>query len=175
MHLGDLNKGMPGITPEWGTSLCHAASVCLEDRAHVSGVQMDITGTLSVRSVTLTWPQTNDQIRRTFADLQDATELGACGIAALLIEEHTELTVFERSKKGPGFDYWLAPKGTDDPLFQNKQRLEVSGLLDGKEPAFNARMRQKLAQLERGGVKLLGYGVVVHFARPETRALAVAP
>ena len=111
----------------------------------------------------------NSGFRNCYADPQFATEFGAYGIAVLLIERLTDLTVFERSRKGPGFDYWLAPKGSSQPLFQDKSRLEVSGILSGDEVDLKRRMRQKLVQLERGGVALPGYGVVVHFAAPESR------
>ena len=101
--------------------------------------------------------------------MQFATELGAYGVAILLVERATNLTVFERSRKGTGFDYWLAPKGTSAPLFQDKSRLEVSGVLDGSHAEVKARMREKLAQLHRGGVELPGFGIVVHFSAPETQ------
>ena len=169
MDLNDLRKGMPGITPDFGGTLCEAASVCLEDRSHQSGVAMAVNGALSSHSLQLMWPPTSQQVRNTYADLQFATEFGAYGIAALLVENLTTLTVFERSRKGPGFDFWLAPKGSSAPLFQDKARMEVSGVLDGTNSELRRRMREKLAQLKRGGVALPGFGVVVHFASPETR------
>ena len=169
MKLDDLRLSRPGITPAFGGCLCEAASICLEDRAHQSGVLMKVTGALSSHSLQLTWSPITQQGRNCYADLQFATELGAYGIAVLLIECFTELTVFERSRKGTGFDYWLAPKGFSQPLFQDKIRLEVSGILKGEEADMKRRMRQKLMQLERGGVALPGYGFVVHFAPPESR------
>ena len=169
MKLDDLRQGTPGITPTFGGCLCEAASVCLEARAHQSGVSMTVSGVLSSHSLQVTWAQTTQQVRNCYADPQFATEFGAYGIAVLLIERLTDLTVFERSRKGPGFDYWLAPKGSSQPLFQDKSRLEVSGILSGDEVDLKRRMRQKLVQLERGGVALPGYGVVVHFAAPESR------
>src|SRR5437660_157432 len=125
LHLPSLRVGTPGITRDYGGCLCEAASVCLEDRAHVSGVSMAVSGALS-QSCSITWVPTNEQIRKCYADLQFATELGAYGIAVLLIETLTELTVAERSRKGTGFDYWLAPQGTSTPPFQRKTRLAAS-------------------------------------------------
>jgi len=114
-------------------------------------------------------------MRRCYADLQFATEFGAYGVAVLLVETFTQFSVLERSQKGTGFDYWLAPKGSTAPLFQEKRRLEVSGLLDGDESDMRGRLREKVAQLGRGGVPLPGYGVVVHFGRPESRVAMEMP
>ena len=169
LKLDDLRQGTPGITQMFGGSLCEAASVCLEVCAHQSGVSMTVSGDLSSHSLQVTWSPTNQQVRNCYADLQFATEFGAYGIAVLLIERLTDLTVFERSRKGTGFDYWLAAKGSSQPLFQDKSRLEVSGILNGNAVDLKRRMQQKLVQLERGGVSLPGYGVVVHFAAPESR------
>jgi hypothetical protein len=175
MNLGDLRKGTLGITPDFGGSLCEAASVCLEHCAHGTGVEMAVTGSaLEGKAVSLTWPGTTDQMRRCYADLQFATEFGSYGIAILVIEEMTDNTVCERSRKGTGFDYWVAPKVSASPLFQDKRRLEVSGLLEGDEADLKYRVKQKLAQMKRGGVPLHGYGLIVHFGRPETRVEAAA-
>jgi hypothetical protein len=176
MQLNDLRNGTPGITPDYGGCLCDAASVCLENRAHTSGVVMAVTGgALAVDQVTVIWPDTSDQMRRCYGDLQFATEFGAYGVAVLLIEQLTELTVYERSRKGTGFDYWLAPKGSSAPLFQDKRRLEASGLLDGDESDIKSRLKQKQTQMAHGGIPLVGYGIVVHFGRPESRVSKESP
>ena len=94
---------------------------------------MVVTGALSSPPLPLTWPATTDQARNCYNDRQFAAELGAYGIAVLLVERLTDLTVVERSRKGTGFDYWLGPKGRAQPLFQDKQKLEVSGILAGDE------------------------------------------
>ncbi len=130
---------------------------------------MPVSGAWASHSMQVTWTATDDQTRRCYADLQFATEFGAYGIAVLLVESLTNLTVFERSRKGTGFDFWLAPKGSSNPLFQDKSKLEVSGLLDGDETDIRSRLREKVTQLIRGGVPLPGYGVVVHFGAPESR------
>jgi len=169
LNLDDLRNGTPGITPAFGGCLCEAAAVCFEDRSHSTGVAMDLKGAFSSQVVAVRWSSVTAQARQCYADMQFAAEFGAYGIAVLLVEQFTSLTVHERSRKGTGFDYWLAPKGSSQPLFQDKSRLEVSGILDGAEAEIRTRMKEKLAQLNRGGVPLPGYGVVVHFAPPESR------
>lgn len=170
LDLNELRTGTRGITTDFGGCLCEAASVCLEDRTHKSGVSMALNGSLTPSTpVLLSWPTVTQQARNCYGDLQFAAEFGAYGIAVLLVERLTQYTVVERSRKGTGFDYWLAPKGASEPLFQNKRKLEVSGLLAGDENDVRRRLREKLDQLRRGGVPIPGYGVVVHFATPETR------
>lgn len=170
LDLNALRAGMPGITSDLGGTMCEAASVCLEDCSHLVGVTMTVTGTLSsTHPVPLTWPLATDQARRAYGDLQFAAEFGAYGIAALVVDRLTDLTVVERSRKGGGFDYWLGPKRNPEPLFQDKHKLEVSGILSGDEGDVRRRLREKLDQLRRGAVPIPGFGIVVHFATPETR------
>lgn len=169
LDLNRLRNGTPGITPDFGGCLCEAASVCLEDRSHTSGVSISVDGALAAHTMPLVWPAATQQAKHCYADPQFAVEFGAYGIAVLLIERLTEFTVVERSRKGTGFDYWLGPKRDAQPLFQDKRKLEVSGVLDGDENDVRRRLRQKLDQLRRGGVPLPGYGIVVCFAAPEAR------
>lgn len=60
-----------------------------------------------------------------------------------MAKELTSLVVVERSKKGPGFDYWLG-QSDDDDLFANKARLEVSGILAGNDSDIKGRTMQKV-------------------------------
>ena len=99
----------------------------------------------------------------------DFREYGACGIAALLVDSMTEYTIIERSQKGPGFDYWLGKKGTNTPLFQEKARLEVSGIRKGESSGIEARVRQKEKQITPSDGSLPGIIVVVEFSSPRAR------
>jgi hypothetical protein len=56
------------------------------------------------------------------------------------------LTVLERSRKGTGFDWWLA---SQDNLFQAAARLEVSGIMRGSARRVNGRLKERMAQTER--------------------------
>lgn len=113
----------------------------------------------------LTWPPGTDQSRRTWHDLQEATELGATGVAVLLAKQETDHVVIERSVKGTGIDYWLGD-ASDAPLFQRKARLEISGILQGNDRAVGARVRQKLRQVARSNCVLPAFVVVVEFGKP---------
>jgi len=73
--------------------------------------------------------------------------------------------VVERSKKGPGFDYWLGD-GDDDLLFSGKARLEVSGILSGSANKISARFRQKKQQIKPSDHLAPAYVAVVEFGNP---------
>ena len=173
ISLKELKNGMCGIEPARGETFAHAASVCLEDRKHVTGVLMHVGGSMKRKfkrklpvKLPVFWESIDEQVRRSWADLEEATEHGAYGIAALLIVRLTDLTVVQRAKKGKGFDYWLGPKNGDQVLFQDTARLEVSGILDGDKYDIEQRVKEKCIQVKQG---LPGFVVIVEFGRPEAR------
>lgn len=161
--------GLPALTVAAGRFLAEAAAVCLEDQQHTSGVTMSLGGP-EPRTYGLLWPPTTEQTRRTFHDLQEATEYGACGVAILLILARTSFTVIERSRKGTGFDYWLGY--ADEILFQNKARLEVSGILCGTGGEVAGRMKEKVEQTEQSDTTgLPAFVVIVEFSRPQVEVV----
>ena len=167
LDLNELRQGMPAITPTFGETLAEAAGVCLESQGHIQGVELRVIGYASNR-YRLYWPTITDQTRRTRNDLQESTELGAMAIAVLLSKKEIGYSVIERSVKGTGIDYWL---GDDvDTPFQNKARLEISGILKASgnnvERAVKTRVNQKLRQTERSDGSLPVYVIVVEFGSP---------
>jgi len=167
IHLNKLHRGSPGVTPEIGGYFAQAAAVCFESQNHASGIRMTVDGDFDSIFI-ISWDNTTDQMRRSLADMQNATEFGAYGIAALIIENLTSLTIVEKSRKGTGFDFWLGEKD-DDELFQGKKRLEVSGILNGDESSIRSRVKTKLEQIARSDGKLPAYVVVVEFSQPRSR------
>jgi hypothetical protein len=164
LSLTALAEGMPGMTPACGRSLAESAAVCLEERKHQQGVKLTTSG-ISVAPYNVDWPPVDDQMRRCYNDLQEATERGACGVAILVIKEITGKVVVERSKKGPGFDYWLGD-ADDDLLFSGKARLEVSGILAGTNSQIRSRAKQKKEQIKPSDQMAPGFVAVVEFSAP---------
>lgn len=113
----------------------------------------------------VTWPTLHPDARRNHNDLPAAAEIGAVGVAVLLVEELTSLRIVERSAKGSGVDYWLG-KG-DEFLFQKTARLEVSGIVDNPD-AVEPRVKAKMKQTEASAGKLPAYVAVVEFGQPKT-------
>lgn len=151
-----------------GSVHAECAAVCLDNQKH--GISTDLrVQTSSGKTYRIVRPAVTAQMIRTYDDLQDATELGASGVALLLAREETGLTAIQRSRKGTGFDYWLGPGNqNDDELpFQRSARLEVSGILKGTDNQVTARIRQKLRQTDPSdGLRLSAYAVVVEFGQP---------
>ena len=106
-----------------------------------------------------------DQVRRTWADLREATEKGAEGIAILLIKEETAYTTIERAAIGTRIDRWLGYQ-SDEPYFQRKARLEITGILRGDEGDVRKRLREKMGRLTWATSQLPAFVVVVEFSRP---------
>lgn len=105
------------------------------------------------------------QMKRTHADTQEATELGACGVAILLVTSVTDYKVVERSYKGTGFDYWLTRRSSKSLSFD--ARLEVSGILDGSKASVAAKSKKKLVQTDVSDhTGLPAYAVIVAFGAP---------
>jgi hypothetical protein len=136
---------------------------CLEDRGHANGVVLKVAGTFN-RTFKLYWEHVDEQTRRFCADEEVTTEHGAYGIAFLLIKKLTEYTIIERSRKGPGFDFWLGKD--NESLFNKKARLEVSGIRDGDMTTVKTRARQKINQVKPSDGQLPAYVVIVEFSMP---------
>ena len=176
IDLLDLRQGMIGLTPAVGESFAEAASVCLECQNHASPTKMEIHHLQNPRTQTkstiiVTWRSADDTMRRTWNDLIEATEYGACGIAALIVRELKGLSIVCKSARGTGFDFWLGQTvstGSESSLFQETARLEVSGILKGSSAIISTRVRQKRRQTMRSTGTLPALVVVVEFNKPQS-------
>lgn len=167
LNLTALSGGLPAITPALGGAMAEAAGVCLESQGHRQGVSLQVTGYVN-NTQPLNWPYIGGQQRRTWSDFQEATEYGATAIAALLAKQELGYAVVERSAKGTGIDYWLGDDA-EGPPFQNKARLEVSGILRAEgnvEAVVSGRVRAKERQTQRSSGSLPACVVVVEFGSP---------
>jgi hypothetical protein len=144
--------------------MAEAAAVCLEDQGHPEAAHLAVQGGYTT-SFRLIRPSVTEQMRRSYNDAEVATENGAYGVAILLIRELAGFTVVEKSRKGTGFDYWLG-RDEEHP-FQNKARLEVSGIRRGDDNTVRARVNEKRKQTRRSDPSLLqAYVIIVEFSRP---------
>ncbi len=168
LDLLRLTRGYDGLTEAMGRVLADAAALCLTECGHTSGVQHTVTGALKARCL-LHFPAVTPQIANTFADPDEATEWGACGIAIAVVAEMTEYTVVKRSVKGTGFDYWLGIE--NEPLFQRAARLEVSGIRHGDSSKLRARVKEKVEQTKRSDGTYPAFVVVTEFSTPTTHVV----
>ena len=166
LAISDLALGLPAITPSFGAALAEACAVCLEEQKHSQGVEITVDGDFNAK-FKLFWQPVTEQMLRCWNDEEFTTEQAAYGIAFLIIRELTDLTVIERSRKGTGFDYWLGTLDTDEgQLFENKVRLEVSGIRKGDSSRVKARIKQKKEQTKVSDGQFPAYIIVVEFSTP---------
>ncbi len=166
-----LRSGTHGtITAAFGATLAEAASVCFEDRSHASPTSIVVRGA-TIDKATIEWEPPTDQAKRCWGDPQVTTEHGAYGVAALLVPACLDLQIVERSKKGPGFDFWLGSVDDGSALFQRRARLEVAGLRTATPAALGAKVSQKVKQTMKSDGALPAVVIVVEFGSPQAQVI----
>ena len=164
LQLEKLTKNHRLISKNFGGFLAEACSVCFDDQKHKSGTTLMIRGYLKGHAV-ITWKfKVDNTIRASHNDPEVATEYGAYAIALLLICESLNQTVIERARKGKGFDFWLGDSNA--PLFQNKKKLEVSGIRNGQDSEVKRRMKEKVERIKKYPNNFDSFIVVVEFSAP---------
>jgi hypothetical protein len=149
--------------------LVQSAVLCLEGQGHKSGVLLTVQGAFSAAFRLLWSMDVTEAMRRYWNGPDEAAEQGAYALALLMLRALAGLTVLERSRKGTGFDWWLA---SEDNLFQAAARLEVSGMMRGSARRVNARLKERVAQTERSDPSgLTAYIAVVEFGRPAAKVV----
>lgn len=162
-----LKTGRLGISAVYGSFLAEAASHCLKFHDHADPIIIDITGDVCAMAC-LKWCDSVARDDDTWADLDEATEYGAYGVAIVLALPLTHTHRVQRSAKGTGIDYWLGNEEHQSGIFQRTARLEVSGILRGNKNKIVARLREKLIQTNRSdNTALPAYVVIVGFDSPE--------
>lgn len=170
--LTKLAEGLPAITPAFGSVLAEAGAICFEQQNHSNGVRLSVTGKFKTH-YNVYWQEVTQQMLSCWDDTEYATEHAAYGVAFLLIRDMTDYTIIRRSRKGTGFDYWIGKEESENGLpFQDKARLEVSGIRKGNSADVNARLRQKLGQVKPSDhLGLPAYIVIVEFGTPSSKVV----
>jgi hypothetical protein len=169
LTLEDLSADFPHIPPECGTVLVQSAVLSLEGQDHKSGTLLTVEGSFNTTFQLLWSMDVTEAMRRYWNDPDEAAEQEAYALALLLLRALAGLTVLERSRKGTGFDWWLA---SEDNLFQVTARLEVSGIMTGSPRRVNRRLKERVEQTERSDPSgLTAFIAVVEFGRPMARVV----
>jgi hypothetical protein len=163
IELQELSNGLPGITPPFGASLAEAGAVCFDEQGHHQGVTLLVDGDFNEK-LEIFWQYVTAQMKACWNDDGFTTELGAYGVAFKIIMALTDFTVIKRAKKGTRFDYWLG--NNNDLLFQDKVRLEVSGIRKGNNSEINKRLRIKIKQVKKGDNELTAFVIIIEFGNP---------
>ena len=178
LNLEILRSGYLGLTPEVGSNLLQACTVCLDKFDHKSGVILNIKGNEKVDCI-LHWDsEVTVKTKRNWNDLQEATEYGATAIAILLAGKFSNCSVIERSSKGTGFDYWLGDDQNESiDIFNYKERLEISGILvENSSNSIKERVSFKKKQIEKtNNTSLNAHICVTDFSTPKTEYHIIKP
>jgi len=166
IQLTSLEDGSAGLSPRMGGFLAEAASICFDHHRHPKILQLHCSGQYE-ETYEITCSDLHEHSKNSFADLQESTEYGACGVALSIIKTETPL-ITKRSYKGTGFDYWLGSSNEGFP-FQESARLEVSGIITGNKAQADYRLKEKLDQMQpTDHLGLPGIAIVVEFSNPLT-------
>lgn len=168
VDLHAFAQGTDHLSPAICANLAEAATYCLEQQGHVSGVRMYVDG----KPVIILCSELDPRANASHADRQDATEEGAVALAITLVREGTDFDVVQRSWKGTGFDYFLAP-AAGGPPFDGAACLEVSGIFEEDDVTMARRIKEKKSQIDAGDGLLPGYVVVVGFSQPRAAVRSV--
>lgn len=173
--LEDLKRGYPGLDKDTGGSHRIAAMVCLDSQKHASGVNCEMKSlneTLSM--LRLSWNETvTQQMKNTWYDRREASEVGAAGLAILVILSRTKYTVLRRMDidEDTGMDYWLSKNtsagSVTENFLQGDARLEVAGRRRENTKSIEKLVRDKLKRSRKSdGTGTVAYAVVVEFSKP---------
>jgi hypothetical protein len=159
-----LDQQHSGLTVAIAQTFHEAARICLA-RHHVAPVNftLEVLNPASNTHVVLTWPAPNAQLRRAWANTNDATEAGACALGIAAVFFTRGLHVVARAETGTGADYFLAPEGQEPDDLEQCVRLELSGVDGGDVPGVQRRVTAKLTQARRGNVDTPAIAAVTGF------------
>lgn len=168
LDLNELGTGQHHfLTVAAGLNFAHAASVCLESQSH--GITSPVgTEGYFMRDYTITRLRVTDQMKRTWNDDEYTTEQGAYGVAFIVASKEMKVKAIEKSKKKSGIDYWLGDK--EGFLFQEKVRLEVSGIRKGNDYQFQKRFDDKMTQSKKSDrTRLPALIIIIGFDGPRIK------
>jgi len=167
LDLEEITRGFPGLTRAWGDVLMEGCIAALWFNKHSSELEIVITGK-DDRRFRLKFPEERktQQLADSWADTNEATVNGAACIGILLALKLENLQVVKRAARFSGVDYWIG-KADDGRLFQNKARLEVSGIFQGTNSEIERRYREKCDQTKQSDDSMLpAYVAITEFSQP---------
>lgn len=147
-----LLEGSRGVNREMLAYHSQAAALCLQKQGHNSPKEGKVGGDWS-GPMSISWKRKEQKSLENVWENEHATELGATVIALSLVA-HKNYKVSKRaqrrdSNRRTGFDYWLENNSNNPSGFEDRVRLEVSGILRGTGGQINQRVREKAKRIQR--------------------------
>jgi len=139
-----------------------AACVCLS-RYHMSPADLTIQNRTEICMREISWEIPNEQMSKSWANVDDATRDGAYCVSLAVIEAEFGFVALARAERKTGADYYVGLPGASD--LEKAFRLEVSGTDKGDRPVIQSRLKEKLDQLRKGNSNRPGIALVVGFLK----------
>jgi hypothetical protein len=162
LQFNNLSERHPGVTPVISASYAEAATVCL-GRHHQPPQPISLQDRDAIMSVNAEWEPADERTRNGWANMDDATEYGAYGLALAAVELTRGMVAVRRAETRTGADYYLGLPGRRADDLESSFRLEISGTDQGNESVIQARLRQKVEQALAGTSNLPAIATVVGF------------
>ncbi len=159
-RIGELYKRHIGLYEPLCRAYADAACVCLS-RHHVSPADLTIENRTELCKREISWEIPNEQIRRSWGNVDDATRDGAYCVSLAIIEAEFDFVALARAETKTGADYYVGLPEVSD--LEKAFRLEVSGTDKGDRPVIQSRLKEKLNQLKRGNSNRPGIAAVIGF------------
>lgn len=169
LNLDKVKETWLGIPSSAGSFYYPAMLTCLTGNGHHSGCILNLSGDWEEK-LKLCWTGKLDEKTLSFwKNKHLATEYGAIGIAAFIINEFTDFEFLEIMEIGEGADFFLCKKSNSKKIsFQQvpTAKLEVSGIWNEKlGNTLNMRINIKKRQVEKGTLGFPIYIIVVEFGQ----------
>jgi hypothetical protein len=163
IRLDKMHERHRGLTQAVATAYEEAASVCL-NRYHAPPIEITLSDNGTQMAAELRWVIPDARTMGAFANTTDTTENGAycCVIAG--VELLRTLFAVRRAETGTGADYYIGPHGAGQSDLEDCLRLEVSGVGSGDDREVRKRLREKVAQAQRGDSSLPALAGVIGFS-----------
>lgn len=162
LPISDLASRHGGLTPALANAYLEAARVCL-DRHHSSPTAFMVRDGLNVLEASVEWEKADERIRSAHSNEIDTTEHGADACVLAAVELSRGFVAVRRAEHASGADYYVAPQGQGAEDLESCFRLEISGLDRGSASQVEARLLQKVLQVEKGNSNLPAMAGVVGF------------
>ena len=168
INLDQLREGQPGISPDIAGFLVEAAVFCLVENGHQSGVVLEVEGHFTEKVKLLWAKEIDEQIRRGWLDIKEATEYGATALAALLLFNFENLVVYERIPQSGDADFYLQSVSNQ----KIEAMMEVSGIWQQSEtntPQIRINIKKKRLEKSKSKQNLPVFIVVTEFSHPKSK------
>jgi hypothetical protein len=142
---------------------CSNAARVRLDVHHPPPSEFQLESRGEAQPVELGWTPSDNLLKRSYLNDEDAKRDGAYAIALAAVEQLENMVGVARCETKTGADYYVMPVGGDPEHFlEDSYRLEVSGS-DSEEREVRYRLKQKQKQASNGKSSLPALAAVVGF------------